>query len=376
LSDFIIFINIQKIDYYVLEIIFLYDKEGEMKKLFISIFLILLIILSFGCKEKETDKIDNNQLNQKKEIKVGLALGYGGVGDMGFNDLQYNGLIKASKDFNIDIAYKVPESNTEDAMEKIIQELINEKCNLIFVAGFLAVNPTYKLAELNKNIHFVVLDNSMDIKDNISSVIYAQHEGSFIVGYLAAEVSKTKKIGFIGGVDIPVIKAFETGFKEGIAYSGEKIDLSIEFCSRLPDFSGFDAAETGNRIANEMYQSGIDVIYAVAGATVPGIIESAKSNKKFVIGVDSNQDSLAEGYVLTSMMKRLDNSVYDLIKLFLDKKLENKVYVYNYSNNGVSITDMKYTRDKISNDIIQRIKEIEKDIAEGKIKVTDYLTQE
>ena len=126
-----------------------------------------------------------------------------------------------------------------------------------------------------------------------------------------------------------------------------------------------------------MYSEGVDIIYAVAGGSGNGIIQAAKDNEKFVIGVDANQDHLAEGFVLTSMMKRLDVAVVDISRLFVEGKLEgNKVYEYGYKDGGVSLTEMEFTKDKIPPQVLANIKEIEQKIASGEIGVTNTMTDE
>lgn len=312
----------------------------------------------------------------EEKIKVGLVMGYGGIGDMSFNDMQYYGLIRAAQKYSIEIDYKVPKTETEQAMEEALDELMAAPPKLVFLAGYHPSLILRDYAAKHKDVHFVLLDNPMSGVENVSSVVYSQHEGSFVVGYLAAKMSKSKHVGFIGGVDIPVIKAFLKGYEEGAAYADPDVKISVEFCSKQPDYSGFNNPKGGNELAKRMYDSGIDVIYSVASASGVGIIEAAKEKEQFVIGVDSNQDHLAEGFVLTSMMKRLDSSIVDLVGLYLDGELKGgEVYTYGYNNKGVGITDMQYTRDKIGPELIQELHDIEAKIASGEITVTNIHTE-
>lgn len=336
-----------------------------------------MALFTFSCKkaietkdEPEKQQDDNSQ--KTRRIKVGLAMAENGLGDMSFTDMQYAGLKKAEKLYNIDFIYLIPEDNSVESADKILRELARQECELIFTSFFFAIEAVKNLAADYPDIRFVILDNPVKGLANVTSAVYAQHEGSFVVGYLAAKFSKTKKIGFIGGVDIPVVKAFLKGFEEGIAYSKTNASLKVEYLSRFPEFSGFNDPDKGYKTAGVFYNQGIDVIYNVAGLSGSGIIKAAGDKKKFVIGVDANQDGLAEGYVLTSMLKRLDYSVVDIVDLYIKGELKGDyVYNYSYKNFGVSITDMQYTRDIIGDKLIRELREIESKIANGEIVVTN-----
>lgn len=329
---------------------------------------LLIVILFFSCSGNNDADLDK-QKNDKKKIKIGLALGYGGIGDQSFNDMQYNGLIEASRKFDIDITYAVPEEDTENGMVKLLEKLALEKCDLIITSGFLAVEPIKKIAPKYKNIHFVIIDDTVAGFKNVTTALYAQSEGSYLAGAMAAMKTKTNHIGFIGGVDIPVIYDFLDGYKLGAKKINPAINIEVEFCSKLPDFSGFSQPKKGYAIAKKMYSKKVDIIYSVAGETGNGIILAAKDNEKYVIGVDSDQDHLAKGYILTSMMKRLDVTVIDVCRKYIEGELKgNYTYMYNLKNNGVSLSPMKYTYDLLNfreRKILDRLK---KEIVEGKIK--------
>lgn len=348
-----------------------------MKKRF-YLFLFLFLFIIFSCKKSFV----NNQIQKKEDkiLKIGLALGVGGLGDQSFNDMQYNGLIELSKKYNIELVYKVPSSESNEDMFNTLEELCkNEKCDFVIAGGgYLMIEPLDKISNFYKNIKFVLIDDYAILKENVSSVIFAQHEGSFVVGALAAKISKTKKVGFIGGVDMLVVKSFYKGFEEGIKYADKNVNLFVEYISleKDNDYSGFFNPDKAYSIAQNMYKKGVDVIYSVAGASGNGIIQCAFDNKKYVIGVDSNQDYMAKGYVLTSMMKRLDNAVFDIGEKFITGKFEgNKIYTYDYKNKGISLTDMEYTKDIIGEEIIKYIKSIEEKIIKKEIIITDLMKQ-
>lgn len=336
----------------------------------------LIIIICFfivSCQKEDIENI-NKSLKEKRKPKIGLALSYAGIGDLSFNDMQYNGVIRALQLYDLEFSYTVPREDTEKGVHDAIKKLADENCDLVFSGGFLALEPIKKIAPKYKNTHFVILDEVSNKYDNVSYATYAQHEGSFVVGALAAMMSKSEKIGFIGGVDMKIIKAFLQGYKEGVSYIDKNKKVVVVYCSLYPDFSGYSSPNKGYEVANKLFKQNIDVLYSVAGGTGIGIIRAAKENKKYVIGVDADQDHLAKGYVLTSMMKRLDNTVVDMITKFMNNELKgNEVYRYNYANSGVSITSMKYTKDKIPQNILLKIRNIEKKIKKGQIKITNLL---
>lgn len=340
-----------------------------------------LSVITLSCKKESVDSkpSDDTQAAVVKEespVKVGLVMAETGPGDISYTDMQYIGLERAEKLYNIEYVYMVPEENTIQAAERIIRDLAQQKCKLIFTSFYFAIEAVKNVAHEFPDIRFVILDYPVTGIANVTSAVYAQHEGSFVVGYLAAKFSQTKNIGFIGGVDIPVIKAFLKGFEEGLAYSRVKTSLKVEYLSRFPEFSGFNSPDKAYLAAVKMYDQGIDVIYNVAGLSGAGIIKAAGDRKKYVIGVDTNQDGLGKGYVLTSMIKRLDYSVVDIVDLYIKGELKtDHVYEYNYKNFGISITDMKYTRDIIGEPLIQELGDIEMKIVNDQISVTNTLIE-
>jgi basic membrane protein A len=213
---------------------------------------------------------------------------------------------------------------------------------------------------------------------NITSVLFREHEGSYLVGALAAiatvktgvpGINPQKVIGVIGGTKSPGIDKFIVGYVEG----AKSIDPSIRvLVSYANDFG--DPAK-GKELAKAMFDEGADIIYQVAGGTGQGVIEAAKETGRFAIGVDSDQDYLAPGRVLTSMIKRADTAVYQLVKRLVEGKLEGGVTLnFGLANNGVGISSMRYTRSIFTSTDLARIDQIRRDIISGKIKPTDITT--
>jgi basic membrane protein A len=231
----------------------------------------------------------------------------------------------------------------------------------------------YELAKKYTDVDFIVFEYKNGEMPNVVNAEFAQNEGSYAAGFLAARFSASKKIAFIGGVNIAVIKDFESGFRQGMLRGDPSCTLISEYVSQLPDYSGFYDPKKGYEMARRLYEDGVDIIYAVAGGTGNGIIQAARTAGKYVIGVDSNQDHMAPGQVLTSMMKRLDVAVLRLIELRINGKLEGGVYRFDYRNGGVSLTEMEYTLKMFPAALIRELHEIEKQIADGVIAVINTL---
>lgn len=304
--------------------------------------------------------------------RVGLVLGPVGLGDQSFMDMHYNGLITAYAKQQIHAAFRVPKNYQPEELVRQFESLINgEKCGLIIVAESDRMRTvTLQMARKYPAVKFVMSNASVRNVPNIISTQFAQNEGSFVVGVLAAGMSRTGKIAFIGGVDIPIVQDFEAGFRHGLQFSGNRSELSVKYISRRPDFAGFNNPKAGYALAEELYKQGVDVIYAAAGGSGSGIIQAAADMQKYVIGVDINQDYLAPGRVLTSMMIRVDRAVTNLIGRYTRNRLPGgRIYRFDYRSGGVGLTEMEFTRKIISAQLRQRLVMIEQQIAAGAIRV-------
>lgn len=328
----------------------------------------LMLFFTFSCSKKEQAAQKNLKSKTKK---VCLALGYTGSGDNAFNDIQYNGLVKAASLYPIKIDYGMPKEDTEEGVLTLIKELIQTKnCDFMITSGYLAIEPINTIAPQYPNIRFALLDEIAKKAPNVVSVVFSENEGSFLVGYLAGKVSKTKKVVFLGGVNIEPVENFLIGFKEGVRYANPLVKIKTHYLSKIPDFSGFINPNKGYQKTQEFYNQGADIVYAVAGGSNNGIIQAAKEEQKWVIGVDSDQDFMAPGLVLTSMMKRLDVAIINLCQKLIENKLElGKVVELNLAQGGVSLSPMQYTRFIIPEKTLQELEKLKKDIINKKIKI-------
>lgn len=302
-----------------------------------------------------------------KPLTVGFLVGQSGIGDQSFNDMTYAGLIKAKQELGIEVVVEDMEK-TESAAEKAMQRLIFRRVQVIVANGFEFQKLVETYAKRYPNIYFIMNDVPIGNHDNVVSTVFAVEEGAFLVGVLAASMPDTRKLGFIGAVDIPVLKPFFTGFQAGVRYASPGIPIDVAYISEAPDISGFNSPAQGHAVATEMYDRGVTTIFSVAGLTGNGIIQAARGANRFVIGVDSDQDHLAVGHVLTSMMKRLDTATYKEVAKIAMGRFKPGVRHYGLLEEGVGLSPMTYTREQIPHEILNRLAEVRLKIIAGDIR--------
>lgn len=298
---------------------------------------------------------------------VGFVTGASGLGDLSFNDMSYGGIRKAQQEFNFKLIILEPHKDGESNMEDFTKLI--EQSDILILVGAQHADMVKKAAPKYPNKKFIISEVPLEGLSNVSSAFFEQGEGSFLAGALAALTSESGKIGYIGATPVPPVKKFEQGYVDGAKYAVPNIEIEVTYLSPLGDFSGFNAPAKGYNEAMSQYKNGVDVIFTVAGLTGNGIIEAARRSGKYAIGVDSDQDSLAKGFVLTSMIKKLDVAAYNELKAVMLDKFEPGATSYGLKENGVGLSEMKYTRDKIPAVTLKKVDEIRNKIINGEIKV-------
>ena len=297
-----------------------------------------------------------------KPMKVGIVLSTGGLGDKSFNDSAYRGLVKAKEELGIDFKYVEPASPAED--EQYLREYADAGYDLIIATGFQMKDAATNVANDYPEQKFAMVDDLIELP-NVKSLTFAEDEGSFLAGAMAAMMSKTGVIGFIGGMEVPLIKKFQRGYEEGAKYINPDIKvISTYTASQNP----FNDPVKGKENTISQIKQGADVIYHAAAGTGLGVIDAAKENGVFAIGVDSNQDDVAPGTVLTSMIKNVDIAVFDTVKETQEGNFTPGQEVFGVKNDGVGLTDFRFTKDKIGEANLQRLQEIIEKIKSGEIK--------
>ncbi len=309
----------------------------------------------------------NNTAIAATPIKVGLVLDKGGKDDKSFNSAAYQGATRAQKELGIEL--KWVEATDSNAIESLHRSLAKKEYQLIIGVGFAQMEAVQKVAAQFPNTKFAIVDG--DVKgNNVKSLLFEEHEGSYLVGALAALKSTSGKVGFIGGMDIPLIRRFETGYKAG----AQKIKPSAQVISNFIGVSGeaWNNPAKAKELALSQYANGVDVIFVAAGASGSGVFDAAEEKKKLAIGVDSNQNWIKPGFILTSMMKRVDIAVFNAIKDMTENKFQAGPTRFGLKDKGVDYAMDTHNEKLISKQQLQQIEDLKKQIIEGKIVVPDF----
>jgi basic membrane protein A len=229
-----------------------------------------------------------------------------------------------------------------------------------------------KVAKEFPKTKFAIIDAVVDVP-NVQSIVFKEHEGSFLVGMAAAMASKTGKIGFVGGMDIPLIRKFALGYEEGARYINPKIEVFQNMTGTTP--AAWNDPTRGGELARSQFDRGADVVYAAAGGTGVGVLQAAKDKGRLAIGVDSNQNHIHPGTILTSMVKRVDLAVYESFKTARDGTWKPGVRNLGVAEGGVGYSLDQHNRSLITADMEKKLQQARADIVAGKIKVTDYMAK-
>ena len=305
-----------------------------------------------------------------KKTKVGIVFDIGGKDDRSFNAAANTGVVRAKKDFPIILRDVEPGDPT--SIEPALRAFALYGFNLITGVGF-AQGPILKdVAKDYPQLHFVLIDAVAD-SPNVASLLFKEHEGSFLVGMIAAYTSKTGAIGFVGGMDIPLIHRFQTGYEEGARHVNPDIRVLHNYVG-ITD-AAWNNPGKGRELANAQYEQGADVVFQAAGNSGLGVFDAAEAYKKFAIGVDANQNWVKPGYILTSMLKRIDNAVYSIVKDEVEGNFKGGVHIYGLDNDGVGYAIDEYNRRLIPASVIEKVEQARREIIAGKIKVTDAMAK-
>lgn len=326
----------------------------------LRILLLMLLVLSIfaACgKEQKEEKY--------KGPKIGLVLSTGGLGDGSFNDSAYTGLMKAKEELGIEFNYVEPANPTE--MESFIRDYAEAGYDLVITVGFYMVDPLKSAAPDYPKVDFAIIDGYVE-GENIAMLNFSEVEGSFLAGALAALETKTNKVGFIGGMEIPLIRKFQKGYEMGAKYINKEVEVISAYVGGGNPFADPVRAK---ELAISQNANGVDIIFHASGASGSGIFEGGKERGFYAIGVDSNQDDMAKGVVLTSMLKRVDIATYNLVKEYLDGKFMTGQNVFGVAQEGVMLTDFKNTKDILKAGTLERIEEVKQGIIEGSIEIKE-----
>lgn len=304
------------------------------------------------------------------DTNIGLLFDITGRGDRSFNDAAAAGLDRAKAELGVTGNESTPAGDGDRAER--LQGLLNQGNDLIIGVGFLWEGAITDGAAANPDTKFAIIDSVVDLP-NVASLVFAEQEGSFLVGAAAALKSKTGKIGFIGGVQTDLIQRFEAGFTAGAKAINPGIEVLVNYVSQPPDFSGFGDPARGKEIAAAQYEAGADVIYSAAGSSGLGAFEAAREagapGEIWAIGVDSDQHELVgpdlAPYILTSMLKKVDVAVFETITSLEDGSFAAGVRVFDLASGGVGYS----TSGGFIDDIVDQLEELAAQVVSGEITV-------
>ena len=303
-----------------------------------------------------------------QEVKVGFVYSGDIINDNSFNEMAAAGLRKLQNEQLIKVLPREAGFSLEETVDAI-ESLLAEGVRIILVNGVPCDNRLGVFALDHADTTFIINDANIEGYPNIISIDYANGMGSFLVGALCAWQTKTGKVGFLGANEMPVVKEFLNGFRKGVEYSGRDVEISEKYVRSGVCLKGYVDPKQANAMAMDMYADGVDIIYAVAGLSGNGVIQAAHSTGNLVVGVDSDQDYMAKGSVLTSMIKRMDIAVYKEVLAVLNGTFIPGCKFYHLSNNGVGLSDMKYSRHLLLPGVLKKLDELKSKLISGEVKL-------
>lgn len=336
--------------------------------------------LAVGCGQKSNTSQNNNTSTptKKTDVKIGMSTDQGGLGDKSFNDSAYLGLQNIQKDYGV--KPNVLQSKQQENYEPNLTQLAQSN-DLTFAIGFMMSDALKKVATANPDKKFGLIDEVVDLP-NVMSITFKEEEGSFLMGVIAGKMTKSNKIGFIGGVDGPLIQKFESGFAAGVASVNPEAAKGLmrpdpkTFGTTVRYAGNFNDSAKGYELAKSLYNDGCDVIYHASGAVGLGLFKAAKEMHKWAIGVDQDQAAgivdksgkpMYDDVILSSMIKKVDIGTYTASKDLIEGKFKAGHLILGLKDNGVGIAP---TSDKNTpKDVIELVKKYQDSIVSGKITV-------
>jgi len=331
--------------------------------LLIGLLALNLVLLLIG-GDRERD------LACRGPLCVGLVFDVGGLGDKSFNDAAYRGLVQAQKELGATVRYIEPGDGSD--RESALRELVSQGYRLVFGVGFIFTDDLRKLAAEFPGTHFACIDYSVvpgqpPPPPNLAGLRFREQEGSFLVGAIAGLMSRSRVVGFVGGMEIPLIKKFEVGYQAGVAHVCPDCQVLVAYAGTEP--KAFSDPVTGKELALTQFGRGADIIYHASGKTGVGVFTAAKSLGRWAIGVDSDQFREAPCCVLTSMVKNVDRAVVETVRAQAEGRFEGGVREAGLAEGQVGFVLDDNNRDRLPREVIARVQDIARQIIAGSIRV-------
>lgn len=327
----------------------------------------LFSLAACGASEKEETQVNVPEIDFKdKKIKVGMITDTGGVHDQSFNQSSWEGLDALQKKYPDQVSCQYLESQTDADYVKNIEAMIDEKLDIIIGIGYKMEAVINEAAKNYPDQKFAIVDavgadQKGEIPKNVEGILFRADQASFLVGYIAAKMSKTGKIGHMNGMDAPVMNEFAAGYYAGAWTANPEVEIYGQYANSFSDVA------KGKSIAEQLYSQNVDIIFACGGDTGNGVIDAAKEQKKFVIGVDRDQNYLAPEYVVTSAVKRVGDGIIRMVKDYVEgQPFGGQPKVYGLDSGAVGIAP---TTNLIPADILKDVKDMQQKIIKGEQEV-------
>lgn len=317
--------------------------------------MIMILCLSVGCSS-------NKKAEKKNALKVTMVTSIGGVTDNSFNQSAWEGLQKAKKDLGVNVSYI--ESKQEADYTTNLEAAVEGNNDLILATGFPMQQALLDIAKNYPEQKFAIVDvdYGKETPDNVICITFNENQSGYIVGLVAGKMTKTNTVGFVGGIDNVVVRRFQVGYEAGVKAANPNVKVLAQYVNSFVD------SAKGKSIATQMYKNNADIIFAAAGDSGLGVIESSKENGKLAIGVDRDQNDIAPNNVITSAMKKVDQGVYDVIKNLSRGNFDGgQVLVFGLKENAIGLAP---TTDKnVPKDVIDFVNKQNDKIISGEIVV-------
>ena len=304
------------------------------------------------------------------EVVPGLLYDMGGKFDKSFNQAAYNGAEKFKRETGI--AYLEFEPATEAQREQALRNMVRRGANIVVAVGFSQTSAIEAAAGEFPDVKFTLIDGVVEAP-NVQSIVFKEHEGSFLVGMLAAMASKTGKVGFVGGMDVPLIRKFACGYEHGVRHADADAEVLVNMTGNTP--AAWNDPTKGGELARSQFDRGADVIFAAAGSTGLGVYQAAKDSGKLAIGVDSNQNHLHPGTMLSSMVKRVDVAVEEVYRSVMNGSWQPGFKVLGLKEDGVAWALDDNNRSLVTAEMEAKLTAAKDGIVAGEIVVPDYMAE-